>query len=143
MSLLILVQPLTSLHGSGDPPEKKRQEETISNPKTVPESNIPVLKKKEEAPDTSDTLRIVKFFLSCSDSETGAAPDAASNLFPVEAKTIGSNQIYQLRILHNGEWVKRRMSIGPLGEESGSKSKCFYVIYDVHIVVKIPPQTPE
>lgn len=119
---------------------KKRQEETISNPKTVPESSIPVLKKKEEDPDTSDTLRIVKFFLELFRLQTGAAPDAASNLFPVEAKTIGSNQIYQLRILHNGEWVKRRMSIGPLGEESGSKSKCFYVIYDVHIVVKIPPK---
>ncbi len=34
--------------------------------------------------------------------------------------------------------MRRRMSIGPLGEEAGSKSKCFYVIYDVHLVVKIP-----
>ena len=32
------------------------------------------------------------------------------------------------------------MSIAPLGEESGSKSKCFYVIYDTHMVVKIPPE---
>ncbi|RPJ79435.1 MAG: hypothetical protein EHJ94_08075, partial [Deltaproteobacteria bacterium] len=119
---------------------KKKQEETISDQKTVPESNVPVLKKKEEDQDTSDTIRIVKFFLELFRLQTGAAPDAASSLFPVEAKTIGSNQIYQLRILHNGEWVKRRMSIGPLGEESGSKSKCFYVIYDVHIVVKIPPK---
>ena len=36
------------------------------------------------------------------------------------------------------DWTKRRMTIGPLGEESGSKSKCYYVIYDVHMVVKIP-----
>ncbi len=34
--------------------------------------------------------------------------------------------------------MRRRMSIGPLGEEAGSKSKCYYVIYDVHLVVKIP-----
>jgi len=31
------------------------------------------------------------------------------------------------------------MTIAPLGEESGSKSICFYVIYDDHLVVKIPP----
>ena len=36
------------------------------------------------------------------------------------------------------DWAKRRMTIGPLGEESGSKSKCYYVIYDIHMVVKIP-----
>jgi serine/threonine protein kinase len=32
------------------------------------------------------------------------------------------------------------MSIGPLGEESGSKSTCYYVIFDQHLVVKIPPK---
>ena len=31
------------------------------------------------------------------------------------------------------------MSVGTLGEDSGSKSKCYDVIYDDHIVVKIPP----
>ena len=36
------------------------------------------------------------------------------------------------------DWAKRRMTIGPLGEEAGSKSTCFYVIYDVHMVVKVP-----
>ena len=36
------------------------------------------------------------------------------------------------------DWTKRRMTIGPLGEDSGSKSKCYYVIYDVHMVIKIP-----
>ncbi|NIV98310.1 hypothetical protein GWN26_03825, partial [Candidatus Saccharibacteria bacterium] len=50
----------------------------------------------------------------------------------------GSITVYELRIKHRGEWMRRRMSIGPLGEEAGSKSKCYYVIYDVHLVVKIP-----
>ena len=36
------------------------------------------------------------------------------------------------------DWAKRRMTIGPLGEDAGSKSKCYYVIYDVHMVVKVP-----
>jgi serine/threonine protein kinase len=43
-----------------------------------------------------------------------------------------------LRISDRGAWVKRRLTIGPLGEDTGSKSRCFYVIYDVHLVVKIP-----
>jgi serine/threonine protein kinase len=30
------------------------------------------------------------------------------------------------------------MTIGPIGDEAGSKSKCYYVIYDAHLVVKIP-----
>jgi serine/threonine protein kinase len=30
------------------------------------------------------------------------------------------------------------MTIGPLGETTGSKSQCFYVIFDTHMVVKIP-----
>ena len=31
------------------------------------------------------------------------------------------------------------MTIGPIGEDSGSRSTCYYVIYDDHIVVKISP----
>ena len=46
---------------------------------------------------------------------------------------------FELRIEHEGEWKTRRMTIAPLGEESGSRSMCFYVIYDDHLVVKIPP----
>jgi len=37
------------------------------------------------------------------------------------------------------EWVTRRMSIGSLGDESGSKSRCYKVVYDNLMVVKIPP----
>ena len=37
------------------------------------------------------------------------------------------------------DWHTRRMTIGPIGEETGSRSKCFYVIYDYHIVIKIHP----
>jgi serine/threonine protein kinase len=54
------------------------------------------------------------------------------------SKTTGPNYIFELRVKHMADWAKRRMTIGPLGEESGSKSKCYYVIYDVHMVVKIP-----
>ena len=31
------------------------------------------------------------------------------------------------------------MTLAPIGEGTGSKSQCFYVIFDTHMVVKIPP----
>jgi len=31
------------------------------------------------------------------------------------------------------------MSLAPIGEGTGSKSQCFYVIFDTHMVIKIPP----
>ena len=49
-------------------------------------------------------------------------------------------KVFELGIKGNNDWISRRMSIAPLGEDSGSKSKCFYVIYDTHMVVKIPPE---
>lgn len=139
LSLLILI-PVVYLVVRRRFNSNKKQENRISNKTKSRESGVAVQKKREDEQDISDTLRIAKFFLELFRLQTGAAPDAPAELFPVEAMTIGSNQIYQLRILHNGEWSKRRMSIGPLGEASGSKSKCFYVIYDVHIVIKIPPK---
>ncbi|MBF0100526.1 MAG: hypothetical protein HQK77_06415 [Desulfobacterales bacterium] len=47
--------------------------------------------------------------------------------------------IYELKIQNQNKLISRYMSIGQLGESSTSKSKCFYVIYDDHMVVKIPP----
>ncbi|MFO7557240.1 MAG: hypothetical protein R6X10_00285 [Desulfobacterales bacterium] len=96
--------------------------------------------REENNQNISDALKIVKFFLELFRLQTGAPEDAPTDLSPLDIRTIGKNQVYELRVLHAGEWVSRRMSIGPLGEESGSKSKCFYVIYDVHMVLKIPPK---
>lgn len=50
---------------------------------------------------------------------------------------------YELRVLvgrgKDERWKTRRMTIGPLGDESGSKSRCYKVVYDDLLVVKIPP----
>ncbi len=100
----------------------------------------PVLEREKiNTQDFSDTEKIVSFFLDLYKLQIGAAPNAVAELFPVDVKTFGSNKVFQLRVKHEGEWASRRMTIGPLGEESGSKSKCYYVIYDVHMVIKIPP----
>ncbi|UCF94591.1 MAG: hypothetical protein JSW39_10660 [Desulfobacterales bacterium] len=96
---------------------------------TIPED------KKQDIPTRVD---IVRFFLNLFRLQIGAAPDAPVEFTPLYSKSSGPNTIYKLRVKHHGDWVSRRMTIGPLGDESGSKSKCYYVIFDVHLVVKIP-----
>ena len=81
---------------------------------------------------------ILKYFLNLFRLQIGADPGAPMKTRSLSDNTAGPNTVYELQIKHRGDWMRRRMSIGPLGEEAGSKSKCFYVIYDVHLVVKIP-----
>lgn len=102
-----------------------------AQPEIRPES-VPV---KNEPPTEQD---IVGFFLDLFKRQIGAEPNAKVEFVPLKSKTSGPNHIYELRVEHMSDWAKRRMTIGPLGEEAGSKSKCFYVIYDVHLVVKVP-----
>jgi len=90
---------------------------------------------KNELPTEKD---IVGFFLNLFKCQIGAEPDARAEFVSLKSKTKGPNRIYELRVEHMADWAKRRMTIGPLGEEAGSKSKCYYVIYDVHLVVKVP-----
>ena len=89
----------------------------------------------DEVPTRID---VVRFFLNLFKQQIDADPDAPVEYVPLMSKNSGPNHIYELRVKHMADWAKRRMTIGPLGEESGSKSKCYYVIYDVHMVVKIP-----
>jgi serine/threonine protein kinase len=101
--------------------------ETVVAPQEV-KSNIPT------------RIDVVAFFLDLFKKQIGADPDAEVEYIPLMSKNSGPNHIYELRVKQMADWTTRRMTIGPLGEESGSKSKCYYVIYDVHMVVKIPPK---
>jgi hypothetical protein len=99
------------------------------------EETVTVPEVKEGVPTRID---VVEFFLNLYRKQIGAEPDAPTEYVALMSKNSGPNHIYELRVKHMEDWAKRRMTIGPLGEESGSKSKCYYVIYDVHMVVKIP-----
>ena len=81
---------------------------------------------------------IINYFLKLFRHQIGADSKAPMNSKYLAEQSSGTNCVYELRIQHRGEWMRRRMSIGSIGDEAGSKSKCFYVIYDVHLVVKIP-----
>ena len=56
----------------------------------------------------------------------------------METRATCPTESYEMRILKDGEWATRRMSIGLLGQGGGSRSKCYYVIYDSHLVIKLP-----
>jgi len=90
---------------------------------------------KDELPTEQD---IVRFFLNIYKCQIGAEPGAKVGFVSLKSGSSGPNHIYELRVEQMSDWAKRRMTIGPLGEEAGSKSKCYYVIYDVHMVVKVP-----
>lgn len=109
-----------------------------SNPSGQAAIQKPATSSAADIDDDITRSDIIHYFLNLFRLQIGADPDAPMNTKPLTDNTPGPNAVYELRIKHRGDWMRRRMSIGPLGEEAGSKSKCFYVIYDVHLVVKIP-----
>ena len=113
----------------------RRSFKKISRKSGEQENKTAASQVKNEPPTQLD---IVRFFLNLFKCQIGAEPDAKTEFVPLMSKSSGPNHIYELRVKHMEDWSKRRMTIGPLGEEAGSKSKCYYVIYDVHMVVKVP-----
>ncbi len=107
------------------------------------------IKKKKERADTENPIvdervyegqeQIVHFFLSIFKAQKGVDPSAEATFRPVDSRRPDSNFIYELRVKCDGDWARRRMTIGPIGEDSGSRSTCYYVIYDDHMVIKVSP----
>lgn len=81
---------------------------------------------------------IVKFFLKVFKLQLGVLRTAPGEFRFVDSINVWPNRVYELSVLQHGEWVSRRLTIGPLGDDGVSKSICYYVIYDDHLVVKIP-----
>jgi serine/threonine protein kinase len=94
---------------------------------------------EEECQETSDLRDIALFFLELYKVQNGLGNNAPARFTMTDASKSQKMKIFELGIKGSNDWLTRRMSVGPLGEETGSKSKCFYVIYDTHMVVKIPP----
>ncbi len=80
------------------------------------------------------------FFLNMHRLQLSAPMNAPARMVPDSGKQTGSNRVYKISVNLKGEWKSRAMTIGPLGEGSGSKSQCFYVIFDTHMVIKIPAE---
>jgi serine/threonine protein kinase/uncharacterized protein involved in tolerance to divalent cations len=82
---------------------------------------------------------IAEHFLKVFKAQKAAEVDAEAVIKKVESHPLDNNHIYELRVKMGDEWTSRRMTLGPIGEDSGSRSRCYYVIYDDHLVVKVPP----
>ncbi len=92
------------------------------------------------SPQSSDSEKIVLFFLNIYLLQLKAKIKDRYHYRKTDHQGPLNTTVYEFRININGEWQSRRMSIGRIGEDSGARSKCFYVIYDDHFVVKIPPE---
>jgi serine/threonine protein kinase len=95
--------------------------------------------------DETTLLRLADFsdveslFLSIFKKKLGAPDSAPSKIRKVSRSGNRSKQLLNLKVFYENKWHSRRMTLSPIGEGSGSKSQCFYVIFDTHMVIKIPP----
>ncbi len=92
-----------------------------------------------QRPRLAGLADVERFFLNLYRRQIGAPPGAPGRIEEVENPSGGTGRVCQLSIKHNGEWRSRRMTLGPIGEGTGSRSQCFYAIFDTHMVIKIPP----
>jgi serine/threonine protein kinase len=83
---------------------------------------------------------IEEFFLTMYKLQLDAPLNAPAKIVRTPGQRSGAGHVYTLSVKIKGEWKSRAVTIGPLGETTGSKSQCFYVIFDTHMVVKIPAE---
>jgi len=99
-----------------------------------------------KAADTSREIHdadIVQFFLEIYQEQIGAGQNAESEWKEMDDTGFDSGRTYELRVRQNGEWVSRRMTMARVGDDGTSRSRCYYVIYDIHLVIKIPSKPIE
>jgi len=88
----------------------------------------------------SDFKKVLLYFLNLYLLQSKAKKDDRYAYQQLDNKGPLNTKIYEYKILQKGRWQSRRISMGRIGEDSGARSKCFYVIYDDHFVVKLPPE---
>ncbi|MDY6832359.1 MAG: hypothetical protein SWC96_11080 [Thermodesulfobacteriota bacterium] len=97
-----------------------------------------------DVPDTekqaTDIDSVLNYFLLLFKRQVGVGTEAASEVEPLQTVSGRSRMvIYDLHVDHDNMRSSRRMTLGPIGDGSGSKSKCYLAIYDSKLVVKVPP----
>jgi hypothetical protein len=95
--------------------------------------------EEDEDEDKSDRQAIVLFFLNIFKHQSEAPPGSRTRYRRMAVETKGDYHVFELSVKRGDDWKTRRMTIRRLGRETGSRSKCFYVIYDSHLVIKLPP----
>ena len=93
--------------------------------------------KLKEGERKKEREKIVAFFLDLYNVQLKGESDAPRSFREVGSRP-GAESTYELRVKQHDKWLSRLMGISPIGEEGGSKSRCFKVIYDEILVVKVP-----
>ncbi len=86
-----------------------------------------------------DHSDILHYFLNIYKKQMNVS-GSTGEFYAVARPDENPDTIYEFRIKRRDRWHTRRISLGPLGEDTGSKSKCYKVIYDELLVLKIPPK---
>lgn len=95
---------------------------------------------EREDPDFPLIVDIANLFLAIVRHRLDAGVETPSRLTLVEHDTVVSKYLFDLEVHLYGNWKKRRFTVGRLAADSGSRSKCFYAIFDEYLVIKIPPE---
>lgn len=82
---------------------------------------------------------VVRLFLKIYQMQMKAPPEVPARFERLETTPQNFGVRYRLGIKMDGEWKWRNMTLRPIGQGTASKSQCFYVIYDTHMVIKVPP----
>ncbi|MFP4445140.1 MAG: hypothetical protein ACLFPD_02685 [Desulfosudaceae bacterium] len=98
----------------------------------------------EEQPQEEKELtleeKVLQYFVDLFKRQRGLRRRAGSKVKLLERNRFNPKlKTFDVYINDHGSWQSRRVTVGPIGEESGSKSSCFYAIYDNKLVVKVPP----
>ena len=83
---------------------------------------------------------LVDFFLSVYKVQLGVDEGAPTEVAFTETGARRGVHVCEFKVNRKGKWAARRMTIAPIGEEAKSKSRLYLVIFDTHIVVKVPPR---
>lgn len=101
----------------------------------------PSLGAAAAAGDPSPLEQVVTFFLHLYEAQIAPGRQASTSYREVSGRGLHGTMIYELTVRLQGKTHRRRMSIGQLGAGGVGSSLCFYVLYDIHLVVKLP-RTP-
>ncbi|MDY6832615.1 MAG: hypothetical protein SWC96_12395 [Thermodesulfobacteriota bacterium] len=93
---------------------------------------------KKTAGTTVESL--TAYFLKLYKIHLGLSQDSPSEIVPVGPYPPNPKLFtYDLRVEQRGEWVSRRLTLGRIAEDTGSRSSCFFAIFDKQLVIKVPP----
>ncbi len=138
LALMLIAGILTGFYLLTTGPKKDRQSRLAPAGAAEQETAPPF--PAAERLEHNFALDIVHFFLDIFRYQINAPETAPAHVTSSEKGRFEKNYTYKLHVRHNGQWQSRHMTIGPIGEQSRSKSRCYYVIYDAHMVIKVPPK---